>query len=79
MAEILAAIVVARGFTTSQSASAHKILFRCIFEIAQSDTGKPIQFRHIHGSGLDTFMADGHKGQALGMLQSFCLYFIISH
>jgi len=70
-AELLPAIVVARAFTTSQTALAHQILFRRIFAIAENDTGKPVQFRHIHGRGFDTFMADGHKGQALGMLFIF--------
>lgn len=61
------AIVVARAFTTSQSAAAHRILFHRIFAIVEADTGCPVQFRHIHGSGFDTFVADGHKGQALGI------------
>ncbi|GJJ11594.1 hypothetical protein Clacol_005829 [Clathrus columnatus] len=42
----------------------------CMFKamtivIAQQDTGQEIQFRHIHGSGIDTITADGHRGQAL--------------
>jgi len=61
------AIVVARAFTTSQSADAHQILFRRIFSIAEKDTGQSFRFRHIHGEGLDTVTADGHRGQALGM------------
>jgi hypothetical protein len=60
------AIVVARAFITSQSAAAHEILFTRIFAIVAEDTGQPIHFRHIHGDGFEIFMADGHKGQALG-------------
>ncbi|KIJ53274.1 hypothetical protein M422DRAFT_242411 [Sphaerobolus stellatus SS14] len=60
-------IVVSRAFITSQSALAHQILFRRIFAIASEDTGRPVQFRHIHGTGFEIFMADGHKGQALGL------------
>ena len=52
---------------TSQSAEAHLILFRRIFEIAQNDTKLPIRFRHIHGCGIEAVVADAHKGQALGM------------
>jgi len=59
--------VVVRAFTTSLTGLAHQILFRRIFEIAEVDTGQRVQFRHIHGSGFETFMADGHKGQALGI------------
>ncbi|KAF8978201.1 hypothetical protein BDQ17DRAFT_1338866 [Cyathus striatus] len=52
-------IVGARAFTTSQSAKAHFILFTPI-------TGLPVQFRHIHGYGFNIWIADAHKGQALG-------------
>ncbi|KAF8572617.1 hypothetical protein K439DRAFT_1665995 [Ramaria rubella] len=65
--EYLRSIVVACAFTTSQSAAAHHILFHCIFAIVHKDTGKVVQFHHIHGVGFDTFMADRHKGQALGL------------
>jgi len=65
--DLSVAIVVAHAFTTSQSATAHHILFHRIFAIAEEDTGQPVCFRHIHGYGFDSFMADGHKGQALGM------------
>ncbi|KAF8574339.1 hypothetical protein K439DRAFT_1420638 [Ramaria rubella] len=65
--EYLRSIVVTRAFTTSQSAAAHHILFHCIFAIVHEDTGKVVQLHHIHGVGFDTFMADGHKGQALGL------------
>lgn len=64
----LTAVVVARAFTTSQSAEAHRFLFSHVFRIAQEDTGQSVQFRHIHGSGIDTITADGHDGQALGTL-----------
>ena len=53
----------------SQSAVAHCELFKRIFEVAQSDTGLEVRFRHIHGDGYESFIADGHKGQALGMFK----------
>ncbi|KAF8588892.1 hypothetical protein K439DRAFT_1613231 [Ramaria rubella] len=65
--EYFRSIVVARTFTMSQSAEAHRILFNRIFAIVHEDTGRPVQFHHIHGIGFDTFMADGHLGQALGL------------
>ncbi|KAF8582842.1 hypothetical protein K439DRAFT_1350218 [Ramaria rubella] len=65
--EYLRSIVVAHAFTTSQSAEAHRILFNRIFAIVHEDTGKTVQFRHIHSVGFDTFMADRHLGQALGL------------
>ncbi|KIJ36290.1 hypothetical protein M422DRAFT_261437 [Sphaerobolus stellatus SS14] len=69
------AVVVARAFTTSQSAAAHHIRFKRIFEIVKADTGQQVQFRHIHGTGWDTIIADEHRGQALGLglyLQDIC-------
>ncbi|KAF8545872.1 hypothetical protein OG21DRAFT_1528201, partial [Imleria badia] len=41
-------MVLARTFTTSQSADAHVILFRCIFSIVEQDTGVPVKNFHIH-------------------------------
>ncbi|GJJ12557.1 hypothetical protein Clacol_006800 [Clathrus columnatus] len=58
------AIVVAQAFITSQSAYAHYKLFKHIFSIVKIDTGRSVHFRHIHGDGIDTFTADGHRGQA---------------
>ncbi|KIJ25851.1 hypothetical protein M422DRAFT_273135 [Sphaerobolus stellatus SS14] len=59
-------IVVSRAFITSQSATAHFLLFKRIFQVAEADTGKPFRIRHIHGDGLDSVTADGHRGQAVG-------------
>ncbi|KAG1814626.1 uncharacterized protein BJ212DRAFT_1242882, partial [Suillus subaureus] len=59
-------IIGARAFTTSQSAQAHFILFQQIFEIASADTGCTVQFHYMHGEGIQTIIADGHKGQGLG-------------
>ncbi|KIJ27110.1 hypothetical protein M422DRAFT_271724 [Sphaerobolus stellatus SS14] len=62
-------VVIARAFTTSQSAKAHKFLFQQIFAIVEADTGQQVQFRHIHGTGWDTIIADEHRGQALDWLK----------
>ncbi|KIJ44892.1 hypothetical protein M422DRAFT_251516 [Sphaerobolus stellatus SS14] len=64
-------IVVARTFTTSQITEEHKLLFSRIFDIMEQETGETVRFRYIHGTGYEIFMADGHKGQALG-LGLFC-------
>ncbi|KAG6374217.1 hypothetical protein JVT61DRAFT_4875 [Boletus reticuloceps] len=67
-------VVCARAFINSQTANAHLIFFRRIFEIAMGDTGVPVMFRHIHGSGIESVVADSHKGQALGRcLGMFCV------
>ncbi|KAF8432134.1 hypothetical protein L210DRAFT_3614367 [Boletus edulis BED1] len=65
-------IVSTRAFTTSQSAEAHFILFSRIFAIAKSDTGLSVKFHHIDGNGIQSVVADGHKGQGLG-LGMFCV------
>ncbi|KAG9308842.1 hypothetical protein JVU11DRAFT_11472 [Chiua virens] len=64
-------MVLARAFTMSQSSDAHVILFHCISNIAEQDTGIPIKFFHIHGTGIESIIADNHCGQALGI---FFLY-----
>ncbi|KAF8497357.1 hypothetical protein JB92DRAFT_3223791, partial [Gautieria morchelliformis] len=56
-------IVCARAFTTSQSAPAHYHLFKRIFEIVEHYTGRPVHFRHIHGDGIETIVADAHKAR----------------
>ncbi|KIJ26052.1 hypothetical protein M422DRAFT_272910 [Sphaerobolus stellatus SS14] len=60
-------IVVAWAFITSQSSMAHPLFFKCIYHIAQMDSGKPFRLRYDHGEGLDSITADGHRGQAVGM------------
>jgi hypothetical protein len=71
----------ARAFTTSQSAQAHLILFQCIFQIAEEDTGLSVYFHHIHGTGYKSVVADGHMGQGLGefFFFSFVLLSCNSH
>ncbi|TFK44080.1 hypothetical protein BDQ12DRAFT_594008, partial [Crucibulum laeve] len=60
-------LVNMKSFMTSQSAQAHLILFTRIFDFAHSETGIPIQFCHIHGARFNIWIADAHKGQALGV------------
>jgi len=58
---------------------AHHIHFHQIFAIAEADTGQSVHFHHIHGNGFDTFMANGHKGQALGeLISGYCMMLIRS-
>ncbi|KIJ42547.1 hypothetical protein M422DRAFT_254326 [Sphaerobolus stellatus SS14] len=64
--------VCCQCFTTSQSATAHLFLFRHIFKIPQEDTGRQIQFRHIHGVGFEVVAADAHRGQAQGLGKYLC-------
>ncbi|KAF8520313.1 hypothetical protein JB92DRAFT_3082143 [Gautieria morchelliformis] len=70
--DVMKSIVCARVFVMSQSATAHLHMFQHLFAIAKQDTGHQAQFRHIHGAGYETFVADTHKGQALGLGQ-FCI------
>ncbi|KIK44261.1 hypothetical protein CY34DRAFT_80290 [Suillus luteus UH-Slu-Lm8-n1] len=70
--EHMRSVTGVRAFTTSQSAQAHLILFQRIFQIAEDDTGVPVSFHHIHGTGYESVVADGHMGQGLG-LGMFCV------
>ncbi|KIJ46778.1 hypothetical protein M422DRAFT_249509 [Sphaerobolus stellatus SS14] len=49
------------------SADSHFFLFERTFQIAFEDTGRKVQFRHIHGTGIETVVADAHKGQGNGL------------
>jgi hypothetical protein len=70
------AVVVARAIVTSQSADAHCILFQRIFAIAEADTALPVQFSYLHGTGIDSVTADGHRGQGLGTY--ICIFSLFS-
>ena len=70
----LPAVVGARAFTMSQTAQAHLILFWRIFDIAKADTGLDVHFRHIHGDGIESVIADSHKGQGLGMHRVYFVF-----
>ena len=67
-------MVCARAFITCQSAPAHCRLFETIFKIAEEDTGKQVQFRYMHGQGIETVSADAHKGEALGKWSNRILF-----
>ena len=56
---------------------AHFELLKSIHAIVKEDTGGPrICFAYIHSEGVKTWIADSHKGQALGLF-SF-IYLLIS-
>jgi hypothetical protein len=69
------AVVCARMFITSQSATAHLKMFEVLHQIVEKDTGETIKFRHIHGTGMESITADAHKGEALG---TFVVYHVLS-
>ena len=53
---------------------------KSIHAIVKEDTGGPgIHFAYIHGEGVETWIADSHKGQALGSLSLYiCLYHLLN-
>ncbi|KAK0493169.1 hypothetical protein EDD18DRAFT_1078941 [Armillaria luteobubalina] len=66
-------IVLCRAFLNSECARAHQILFRAIRSIVRQDTGKDIQYQHLHSPSLEEhrgilhWAADQHRGQAKGL------------
>ena len=64
----------AHAFTTSQTVQAHLIIFQWIFDITKADTGLNIHFRHIHRDGIESVIADSHKGQGLGMHRVYFVF-----
>ncbi|KAG6826455.1 hypothetical protein H0H92_015743 [Tricholoma furcatifolium] len=76
-------VIFCRVFLNRQTATAHERLFREIDDIVKIDTGRRLQWRHIHGNTVEDtdgmilhFAADQHPGQAKGLglyLQSLTL------
>lgn len=66
-------ITYCRVYLNRQTASAHHFIFKKIEEIVQEDTGKSLQWRHLHANHIREFTgilhwaADQHGGQAKGM------------
>ncbi|KAK0471633.1 hypothetical protein IW261DRAFT_1571923 [Armillaria novae-zelandiae] len=66
-------LVLCRAFLNSECARAHQILFRAIRSIVRQDTGKDIEYRHLHSPSLEEhrgilhWAADQHRGQAKGL------------
>ncbi|KAJ7840702.1 hypothetical protein B0H14DRAFT_3457907 [Mycena olivaceomarginata] len=51
-------VVFCRVYLTRHTAAAHQIIFQEINKIVDHDTGRPLQWRHLH---------DQHRGQAKGL------------
>ncbi|KAJ7889899.1 hypothetical protein B0H14DRAFT_2561582 [Mycena olivaceomarginata] len=68
-------VVFCRVYLTRHTAAAHQIIFQEINKIVDHDTGRPLQWRHLHGRHPDDFAvglilhwgADQHRGQAKGL------------
>ncbi|KAL0059883.1 hypothetical protein AAF712_013365 [Marasmius tenuissimus] len=64
-----------RVFLNRQSAEAHRVVLLKIHRLVQEETGKEIQFRHLHASykrdldfeGILSWTVDQHGGQAKGI------------
>ena len=63
---LISVMVLSYAFTTSQSADVHVVLFCCICSTVEQDTSVPVQFLHIHSMSIESVVANGHHGQALG-------------
>lgn len=62
-----------RVFLNRQNAIAHRLLFEAIDRILLQDTGRTLQWRHLHGKSADDtsvgvfqLAVDQHGGQAKG-------------
>ncbi|KAJ7117533.1 hypothetical protein C8R44DRAFT_626720 [Mycena epipterygia] len=66
-----------RVYSNRQTTHAHFLIFQALHDIVKEDTGCGLQWRHLHGSDNEddngweglilSFMADQHRGQALGL------------
>lgn len=63
-------------FLNRQTAVAHRRIFEEIEEIVRHDTGRPLQWRHLHANTAEEtpdgmilqWAADQHGGQAKGLI-----------
>lgn len=67
---ITIALVLARVYLKQESAAAYQMIFQEIIDIAEKDVGTAVKFQHMDGAGIGCFIADAHKGQALGIYLS---------
>lgn len=69
---IFPALAYARVYLNRQTAAAHHFIFKKIEEIILHDTGKSLQWRHLHAQSVHEYVgilhwaADQHGGQAKG-------------
>ncbi|PPQ81257.1 hypothetical protein CVT24_012240 [Panaeolus cyanescens] len=68
------AVTFCRVYVTSQSAPTHCRIFQEVDNIVEEDTGKRLQWRHLHAENLDqrdgmilSWTLDQHGGQAKGL------------
>jgi hypothetical protein len=73
---ILIAITYCRVYLNRQTAAMHHFVLNRIDAIVEADTGKSLQWRHIHASsaseltGILQWAGDQHGGQAKGAFLS---------
>ena len=67
---ITIALVLARVYLKQESAAAYQMIFQEMIDIAEKDVGTAVKFQHMDGAGIECFIADAHKGQALGIYLS---------
>ncbi|KAJ3859292.1 hypothetical protein EV359DRAFT_75667 [Lentinula novae-zelandiae] len=67
-------VTFCRVYLTHQTASAHRMVLAEINKILNEDTGRGLQWRHLHGYDLDDYdgvilnwVVDQHRGQAKGI------------
>jgi hypothetical protein len=69
-----AGLTYCRVYVNRQSAAAHHLIFQNLETIIQQDTGKSLQWRHLHAKSLNDFTGilqwtgDQHGGQAKGTM-----------
>lgn len=75
--DYLQGVTLCRVFMTHQTAAAHARVFQEIEDIIQADTGRTLQWRHLHADLINEtdnmilhWAADQHGGQAKGSTSS---------
>lgn len=59
-------MTLARCFICQEDAETYFQMFKHLGEVIQRKTGKPILWRHLHGTGWSVVTMDADKGQLKG-------------
>ena len=72
LADFCTALTYCHVYLNRQMAAAHQFIFQKVEEIVLEDTGKALQWRHLHAHTIHEYIgilhwsADQHGGQAKG-------------
>lgn len=64
-------ITLCRVFTEFEDPEGYFLLFSRVFAVVEKVTGKPLEFKYLHGSGIHAILADMDWSQMKGMSNGY--------